>query len=151
VLLGETANTFFLHRGTLSPEAIGAWMAAERLDAEGLARFLSREARLHWARTLYAAEILDQLPDQLRATGALMPLLRRAQAKRRLLEQLGEDALAVDPAEGAALLEWFFLRRGSQPPPGNADACAQVLGFESGERLLRALALERRFVESAGA
>jgi hypothetical protein len=150
-LLGEAANTFFLHRGTLSPEAIQAWMAAERLDAEGLARFLSREARLHWARTRYAAEILDQLPDQLRAAGELMPLLRRAQAKRRLLEQLGEDGLAADPDEGAALLEWFFTQRRAQRPPGDADACAQVLGFESGERLLRALALERRFVESGGA
>jgi hypothetical protein len=79
-----------------------------------------------------------------------MPLLRRAQAKRRLLEQLGEDGIAADPDEGAALLECFFTQRRAQPPPGDADACAQVLGFESGERLLRALALERRFVESTG-
>ena len=148
VLLGEAANSFFLHQGTLSPEAIGAWMAAEQLDAEGLARFLQREARLHWARTLHAAEILDQLPDQLRATGELHPLLARARAKRRLLAQLGEASFHVDPAEGAALLDWFFTRRRGQPPPGDADACAQVLGFESGERLLRALALERRFAES---
>ena len=147
VLLGEAANSFFLHRGTLSPAAIEAWMSAERLDAEGLTRFLGREARLHWARTLYAGELLGQLPDQLRATGQLLPLLARARAKRRLLDRLGEHTLAVDPDEGAALLEWFFARRGTQPP-GDADTCAQVLGFESGERLLRALALERRFVDT---
>jgi hypothetical protein len=146
-LLGEAANHFFLRHGTLSPEAIQAWMAAERLDAEGLTRYMQREARLHWVRTLYAAEILDHLPDHLRATGALIPLLSRARAKRALLDQLGEDHFGVDPAEAAALLEWFFTRRRAQPAPGNADACAQVLGFESGERLLRALALERRFVE----
>lgn len=145
-LLGEVGRSFFLHQGTLSPEAIAAWMAAEQLDAEGLARFLQREAPLHWARTLYAAEILAQLPDQLRATGALIPVLRRARAKQRLLAQLG-DAADVDPAEGAALLAWFFTERRGRPPPGDADACAQVLGFESGERLLRALALERRFVD----
>jgi len=149
-LLGDAANRFFLHQGRLSPDAIQAWMAAERLDAEGLARFLQREARLHWARTLYAAEILAQLPDQLRATGELMPLLLRAAAKRRLGEQLGDDHACVDPAEAAALLDWFFTERRGQPPPGNADACAQVLGFESGERLLRALALERRFVDATG-
>jgi hypothetical protein len=148
VLLGDAARSFFLHRGTLSPEAIQAWMATERLDAEGLARFLQREARLHWARTLYAAEIIAQLPDQLRATGDLLPLLLRARAKRRLLDQLGEDQLRVDEAEAAPLLDWFFTQRRAQPPPGNADACAQVLGFESGERLLRALALERRFVDA---
>lgn len=149
VLLGETGRQFFLHHGTLRPDAIQAWMATEQLDVEGLGRFLQREARLHWARTLYAADILAQLPDQLRATGDLLPLLRRAAAKRRLLEQLGADQFRVDPAEAAALLDWFFTQRRSQPPPGDADACAQVLGFESGERLLRALALERRFVEAA--
>jgi hypothetical protein len=149
VLLGEAGRQFFLHQGTLRPDAIQAWMAAEQLDVEGLARFLQREARLHWARTLYAGDILDQLPDQLRATGDLLPLARRAAAKRRLLEQLGADQFRVDPIEGAALLDWFFTQRRSQPPPGDADACAQVLGFESGERLLRALALERRFVEAA--
>jgi hypothetical protein len=147
-LLGEAGRNFFLHQGTLSPEAIQAWMAAEQLDAEGLTRFLQREASLHWARTLYAAEILTQLPDQLRATGALIPLLRRARAKQRLLAQLVD--VDVDPAEGAALLTWFFTDRRGQPPPGDADACAQVLGFESGERLLRALALERRFVDASG-
>lgn len=150
VLVGEAGRGFFLRQGTLSPEAIQAWMAGERLDADGLARFLEREARLHWARTLHAAEIIAQLPDQLRATGDLVPLLVRAQAKRRLLEQLGDDPPGVDETEAAALLDWFFTGRRSQPPPGNADACAQVLGFESGERLLRALALERRFVESSG-
>ncbi len=150
VLLGEAANQFFLQQGTLAPEAIQAWMAAEQLDAEGLARFLQREAGLHRARTLHAPEILAQLPDQLRAMGALMPLLARARAKRRLLEQLGEDAFAADPAEGAALLAWFFTERRGRPPPGDAEACAQVLGFESGERLLRALALERRFAGPAG-
>lgn len=150
-LLGEAANAFFLHRGTLSPEAIQAWMAAERLDAEALTRFLHREAAVHWARTLYATEALDRLPDQLRAAGALLPLHRRAQAKQRLLSQLGGvAAIPIEPAEGEALLAWFFSRRG-QPSPGSADVCAQVLGFESGERLLRALALERRFVESDGA
>jgi hypothetical protein len=149
-LLGEAANSFFLHQGTLSPAAIQAWIAAQQLDAEGLSRFLQREARLHWARTLHAAEILAHLPDQLRATGALIPLLGRARAKQRLLAQLGGDQLGVDEAEGAALLAWFFTERRGQPPPGNADACAQVLGFESGERLLRALVLERRLVESGG-
>jgi len=149
VLLGEAANSFFLHRGTLSPEAIAAWMAAEQLDAESLARFLEREARLHWARTQHAAELLVHLPDQLRATGALLPLLRRAREKQRLLAQLGgAQMLTVDEAEGAALLDWFFRQRWGQPPPGNADACAQVLGFESGERLLRALMLERRLADS---
>lgn len=149
-LLGEAANSFFLHRGTLSPEAIAAWMAAEQLDAEGLSRFLAREAKLHWARTLHAAEILTHLPDQLRATGALIPLLARARAKQRLLEQLGGEQLGVDEAEGAALLAWFFRERRAEPPPGNADACAQVLGFESGERLLRALVLERRLADAPG-
>jgi hypothetical protein len=146
VLIGEAGRSFFLRQGTLSPEAIQAWMAGERLDAEALARFLAREARMHWARTLYAAEILAQLPDQLRATGALVPLLARARAKQRLLAQ--GDPPTIDAAEAAALLEWFFTHRRGQPPPGNADTCAQVLGFESGERLLRALALERRFIES---
>lgn len=153
-LLGEAARAFFLHKGTLTPEQIQAWMAAEQLDEASLTRFFAREAKLHWARTLYAAEALAQLPDHLRATGELIPLLARARAKRQLAaassaasSASGSDSLSV--AEAADLLAWFFAQRGAAAP-GDADACAQLLGFESGERLLQAIELERRWLEQPG-
>lgn len=145
-LLGEAARAFFLRKGTLTPHEIQAWMAAEQLDETSLTRFLTREAKLHWARTLYAADALAQLPDHLRATGELIPLLARARAKRQL--PAASPASDVSTEEAAALLTWFFARRGAAPP-GDADACAQVLGFESGERLLHAIVLERRWLERA--
>ena len=143
-LLGEAASRFFLEQGTLGPEAIQAWMAEQRLDAEALTRFLEREAPLHWARTLHAAEILEHLPDALRASGELVPLLLRARARRAALDELGGEQLVLDEAEAAELLTWYFTTRRGQPAPGDADTCAQVLGFDSGERLLRALLVERR-------
>lgn len=145
-LLGEAARAFFLRKGTLTPEEIQAWMAAEQLDEAALTRFLEREGKLHWARTLYAGEALAQLPDHLRATGELIPLLARARAKRQLAGAAGLLDASVPPEHADALLAWFFARRGAFPP-GDADACAQMLGFESGERLLQAIAMERRFVE----
>ncbi len=160
-LLGEAARAFLLHKGTLTPEQIQAWMVAEQLDEASLTRFFAREAKLHWARTLYAAEALAQLPDHLRATGELIPLLARARAKRQLaaaasagsslsasLSDSFSDSFSTE--EAAALLAWFFARRGAAAP-GDADACAQLLGFESGERLLRALELERRWLEQPDA
>lgn len=153
-LLGEAARAFFLHKGTLTPEQIQAWMAAEQLDEASLTRFFAREAKLHWARTLYAAEALAQLPDHLRSTGELIPLLARARAKRQLAaassatsSASGSDSLSVE--EAADLLAWFFAQRGAAAP-GDADACAQLLGFESGERLLQAIELERRWLEQPG-
>lgn len=123
-------------------------MAREQLDADDLGQLLHREARLHWARTMYQPDALDQLPDQLRATGALAPLLARAAAKHRLGAALGDAALEVDPGEAAGLIAWFFAERRGAPPPGDAEACAHVLGFDSVERMLRALALERRFADA---
>jgi hypothetical protein len=146
-LLGEAARAFFLRKATLTPEQIQSWMAAEQLDETSLTRFLTREAKLHWARTLYAADALAHLPDHLRATGELIPLLARARAKRQLPAAANAGFL-VEQAE--ALLAWLFARRGVTPP-GDADACAQMLGFESGERLLQAIALERRWLERVGA
>lgn len=143
-LLGEAARAFFLRKGTLTPEQIQAWMAAEQLDETSLTRFLTREAKLHWARTLYAADALAQLPDHLRATGELIPLLARARAKRQL--PAASNASDFSAEEASALLAWFFARRGVTPP-GDADACSQMLGFESGERLLQAIALERSWLE----
>jgi hypothetical protein len=144
-LLSEAANQFFLDRGQLSPQAIQAWMAAEQLDESALARFLEREARVHWARTRSGADVLDQLPDALRASGALGPLLRRAVAKHALRAALGEDALVVDDAAASALLHWYFTTRRGSAPPGDASVCARVLGFASADALLRALALEQRY------
>ncbi len=103
-----------------------------------------------------------------------MSNVSRARAKRRLAAELAGAAAAASatsaagaanaadaaepsnrpglgahlgPDERTALLAWFFTERRGQPAPGDADTCAQVLGFESGERLLDALALERRFAE----
>ncbi len=52
-LLGEAANRFFLERGTLSPGSIQAWMAAERLDAEGLGALPPARGAVYRARTLH--------------------------------------------------------------------------------------------------
>lgn len=140
-LLGEAARAFFLRKSTITPDQIQAWMTAEQLDETSLTRFLSREAKLHWARTLYAADALAQLPDHLRGTGELLPLLARARAKRHLPG--APSSADFSPEQASSLLVWFFARRGATPP-GDADSCAQILGFESGERLLQAIATERR-------
>ncbi len=77
-----------------------------------------------------------------------MPLLARARAKRRAAEQLGEERLADRSRRGRGAARVVLRAARGQTPPGDAGACAQVLGFESGERPLRAHRLERALEDS---
>ena len=119
-------------------------------DRERAAQQIIVDARRRGLSAL-AASVPERLVARhivadLRTSGALTGLARRAAAKARLLEALeAPDGRPIEVPTPAALLVWYFgrLRR---EVPGDLDGYARRHGFADAVALHRALAEEYVFV-----
>ena len=140
----EVLHGFFVERGLRTPEEIGDWLGAQRLDVDGLTVFISRQAQIQRVETLFRDDILAQIPDALRAAGLYGRLAARAEEKRAWLA----DADLLNPGtadwgqDEAALLRWHFTERHGEAIPTDLEAHAQALGLANRHAFLQVLVRE---------
>ena len=140
----EVLHGFFVERGLRTPEEIGHWLGAQRLDVDGLTALISRHAQIQRVETLFRDDILAQIPDALRAAGLYGRLAARAEDKRGWLA----DADLLNPAtadwgqDEAALLHWHFTERHGEAVPADLEAHARALGLANRHAFLQVLVRE---------
>lgn len=146
----EVLHGFFLERGLRSPDAISAWLDAERLDADALTGLISRQAQIQRIETLFRDEILAQVPDALRAAGLYGRLASRAEEKRRWLA----EADLLNPASSdwgqseTALLDRHFAVEQGGVVPDDLEAHARALGLANRHAFVQILVREHLFRQS---
>jgi hypothetical protein len=148
----EQALARFRRKHALTDEAdLEAFLADQRLDASGLARLASDEARIEKILPLLEPLLDGALRDDLRVRRAYAPLAARAEAKARALAARGlmQPGIADTGLSLPELWRWFFADRLGRPVPADPDAllkAAYHLGFGGTDELRRAVVREALFV-----
>ncbi|MTJ83424.1 MAG: hypothetical protein F8N37_20740 [Telmatospirillum sp.] len=125
----DVLNGFFLQRGLATPAEIGAWLARQEIDADGLTAFIARQVQVGQADVLFRQETLAQLPDVLRAAGSYGDLARRARRKRQWLDGITAPSIAMTGLSEQELLSWHFVDRRAEAVPDDLDRHSAMLGL----------------------
>ncbi len=142
----------FRQKHGLTEEAdLSAFLAEQRLDASGLARLASDEARIERVLPLLEPLLGGALRDDLRIRRAYGPLAARAEEKDRVLASRGiaQPGIADTGLSLPDLWRWFFEERLGRATPADPDAlekAARDLGFGGTDELRRAVVREALFV-----
>lgn len=123
------------------------------LREAGLDAFIRDEALARWTAGRLDHAIRDNLIGALRARGKLAPFMRRAEAKRDALRNLGKEAATAQTSRQApaALFGWFWRRTfQTRMQTMTPEALASELGFSDVSALNRAILREYLFSTAAG-
>lgn len=149
--VAEAITAFRRARGLLESDEMAAWLAANDLDAERFAALLATESQVRGTVIRAAPNLTARMLDQLRLDGTYARLTARARDKQRILEEhgRGDPGLAGTGLTHAALLEWYFSRRGAEVP-ADPVLYARDAGFRDEHAFIRALLREYYYAELAG-
>lgn len=120
------------------------------LTPEELDRLAREQATLRAVEADLYPRGLARLPDQLRASGAYGPALRRARDKAALLAARGGTPPTLDELglTEAQLVAAFFARRG-EPVPPDPGRYARRVGFTSADAFRRAVLIDHLRTQEA--
>ena len=134
-------------RGLATAEQIENWRVENQLSEEEFARLIREEAQLANVKRNLMAEAMTLLPDHLKLTGRWSALSARAVEKQRLLEEAGEENVALRDLDVSQddLLRWFFARADVPITTIGPGRHVAELAYDSPEGFVRAILREYRF------
>ena len=150
--LRKTAETFRRRHGLVEPEDVKRWMDEQHLSRDHFNRLMLEETRLRRMNDAIERDVMDSMPDHLRATGDYGRLLERARNKRSALAALGLENPSLEDIglTEEAVWRWYFEKRLGQSVPDDLDSYAQSIDFADKSALLRAVLREYYCTQKPG-
>ena len=117
---------FRREQSLLQPAEFDKWLEAQGLDEDQIVPFFRREALMRRMTVGFGSEMQANLVDHLRSSGQYGPLSMRAEAKNKVLSDLGMDSV-VSPGSkltDVEIWDWYFVKHLGTVVPNDLESYA---------------------------